>query len=320
MQISGLSASNTFSATDVLAIEVNVNGVEKTYKLTGATLATALASIGAYLKTTDVVNNLTSTATTQPLSAAQGKALNDKIAALIAIHPKNADLQEVSLGTSLTSAQAAAISDGTFDGQHLGAYWDIAGSRWRIWGFDWYLNKGDTQCTRHHCVIMPDANLLSADGSTTHYMNDSDTTAGGYAGTKLRSTYVPQMLTTIKNAFGASHVLSHRELLCNAVSNGKASGWSWYDSTVEIPSEGMMYGATIWGNYTDGGSGYNVGTAYPILPLALLKPQHVINRTSFWLRDVVSASWFADVDYNGFANAAGAARALVGVRPFFLLS
>ena len=79
MQISGLSASNTFSATDVLAIEVNVNGVEKTYKLTGATLATALAAIGSYLKTADVVNNLTSTATTAPLSANMGKVLNGKI-------------------------------------------------------------------------------------------------------------------------------------------------------------------------------------------------------------------------------------------------
>jgi hypothetical protein len=56
MQISGLSASNNFSATDVLAIEVNVNGVEKTYKLTGATLAAALASIGSYLTTADVAN------------------------------------------------------------------------------------------------------------------------------------------------------------------------------------------------------------------------------------------------------------------------
>ena len=82
MQISGLSASNTFSATDVLAIEINVNGVEKTYKLTGATLAAALASIGSYLKTTDVVNNLTSQETQKPLSAAQGKALNDKLASL----------------------------------------------------------------------------------------------------------------------------------------------------------------------------------------------------------------------------------------------
>ena len=84
MQISGLSASNTFSATDVLAIEVNVNGTNKTYKLTGATLATALASIGSYLTTADVVNNLTSMATNAPLSAAQGKELNDKIGNLFA--------------------------------------------------------------------------------------------------------------------------------------------------------------------------------------------------------------------------------------------
>ena len=81
MQISGLSASNTFSATDVLAIEVNVNGTNKTYKLTGATLAAALASIGSYLKTTDVVNNLTSTDPTKALAAPQGKALNDKMQA-----------------------------------------------------------------------------------------------------------------------------------------------------------------------------------------------------------------------------------------------
>ena len=79
MQISGLSASNTFSATDVLAIEVNVNGVEKTYKLTGATLATALASIGSYLNTTDVVNDLTSTDPTKVLAAPQGKELNDNL-------------------------------------------------------------------------------------------------------------------------------------------------------------------------------------------------------------------------------------------------
>ena len=81
-----------------------------------------------------------------------------------------------------------------------------------------------------------------------------------------------------------------------------------------------MYGATIWGNYTDGGSGYNVGTAHPILPLALLKPQHVINSANFWLRDVVSASWFAFVANDGHAGYLGAATAWVGVRPFFLLS
>ena len=44
MQISELPASNSFSGSDVIALEIN--GV--TYKLTGATLATALQTLGSY--------------------------------------------------------------------------------------------------------------------------------------------------------------------------------------------------------------------------------------------------------------------------------
>lgn len=49
---------------------------------TGQRIAIALenlAGFGDYLTTADVVNNLTSTSTTAPLSAAMGKALNEKI-------------------------------------------------------------------------------------------------------------------------------------------------------------------------------------------------------------------------------------------------
>ena len=81
MQISELLVSNSFGASDVLAIEIN--GV--TYKLTGATLAAALDSIGNYISTSDVVNNLSSTSTTAPLSAAQGKALNDALGGIVAV-------------------------------------------------------------------------------------------------------------------------------------------------------------------------------------------------------------------------------------------
>ena len=223
------------------------------------------------------------------------------------------------LGTTFTSDQQTAISSGTFEGLGLGDYWVIDGHNWRIWGFDWYMNKGDTQTTTHHVVIMPDDNLLDSDGSTS-YMNDTNTTSGGYAGTKLRNTYISQMETTINSAFGTGHILSHRELLSNSVdSNGKANGWAWYDSTVEIPSEVMMYGTTIFSNYTDGGSGYNVGTAYPILPLALVKPEFVVNRNTYWLRDVVSASSFADVNAYGDATSRLASSSWGGVRPYFLL-
>lgn len=48
MQISQLPASSSFSGSDVLAIEID--GV--TYKLTGATLATALKTLGGYVSKT----------------------------------------------------------------------------------------------------------------------------------------------------------------------------------------------------------------------------------------------------------------------------
>lgn len=80
MQISGLQASGAFAASDVLAIEIN----GKTYKLTGGTLASALQTIGGFLTGEDVVNSLNSTLANAPLSAAQGKELNDKIGSLFA--------------------------------------------------------------------------------------------------------------------------------------------------------------------------------------------------------------------------------------------
>lgn len=55
MRITNLPTSSSFASNDVLAIEVN--GV--TYKLTGATLAAAVKSIGDYVTSDDVVTTTT---------------------------------------------------------------------------------------------------------------------------------------------------------------------------------------------------------------------------------------------------------------------
>lgn len=224
------------------------------------------------------------------------------------------------LGDHVTDAQFAAIKNGTFDDLFLGDYWTIGGQNWRIWGFDWGLRIGDSEFGTHAAVIMPDGNILNADGSTTHYMNSKDTTEGGYAGTVYRSTYRATCKSTIASAFGSSHIGAHRELISNAVTNGQASGWAWTDCDVELPSEIMMYGSCVWGNSAQGGgSGYNCGSAYPILPLTAIAPQFVRNRANYWLRDVASASNFARVNNNGYAYSDGASNAWVGVRPYFFL-
>lgn len=213
------------------------------------------------------------------------------------------------LGNTYTAAQQAAVAAGTFDDLFIGDYWTIGGVNYRIAGFDYYLNNGDTACATHHMIVVPDTQLY------THVMNDTNVTEGGYYGSKMRTSGLNQAKTTAESAFGASHILSHREYLTNAVSNGRPSGGSWYDCTVELMSERMVYGNGIFMPVSDG---TNVPSNYTVskgqLPLFLYRHDLIGNRENWWLRDVITAAYFAVVDRNGDANYSGASFAL-GVRP-----
>lgn len=134
------------------------------------------------------------------------------------------------LGTSVTEAQWQEIANGTFDDMYIGDYWTIGGKTYRIAAFDYYLGTGDTVMTTHHITLVPDVPMYS------HIMSDHDTT-GGYVGSNMYTTGLNNAKATINNDFGSDHILTHRQYLCNAVSNGKPSGSSWYDSTVELMTE-----------------------------------------------------------------------------------
>lgn len=237
------------------------------------------------------------------------------------------------LGTSVTSAQWTAIQNGTFDDLYIGDYWTINSQNWRIAHFDYWLNTGDGQCTAHHVVIVPDGNLLNGDGSTTHYMDDQNTTAGGYAGTGFFSgtnhsgssnTARSQCITIVNSAFGSSHILSHRGLFTNASTDGWASNWAWYDSTVDLMNESMVYGTRAWSNQASSttgasGNGYDVGIDKTQLALFAMNPAAITNRANWWLRDVYSAPGFCFVGDSGAAHIAGASVPWVGVRPAFAI-
>ena len=228
-----------------------------------------------------------------------------------------------SLGTSVTAAQWAAIGAGTFDDLFIGDYWTINGIVWRIAAFDYWYNCGDTACTTHHVVIVPDDNLVAADGSTTHWMNATNTTEGAYVGSDFYTgnngnTGKSQCTTKINSAFGAGHILTHREYLQNAVRDGYGSAGAWYDSTLECMNEQMVYGGKVFGDIMHG---TNIPASYTIgksqLPLFALAPSFICNRADWWLRDVVSATNFAHVGHGGNCNYHGAAHAWVGLRPAF---
>jgi hypothetical protein len=194
----------------------------------------------------------------------------------------------------------------------IGDYWTIGNVVYRIAGFDYWLHCGDTECTDHHVVLVPDTCLYNA------VMNDSNVTTGGYVGSKMYTSGLADAKSTINTAFGSSHVLSHRELLSNAVSSDIASNWSWYDSTVELMSEVMVYGCNNGAKPVAGSINFNIGIDKSQLPLFALEPSRITNRAGWWLRDVVSSALFAYVNYNGLANDTSAGNSL-GVRPAFAI-
>ena len=217
------------------------------------------------------------------------------------------------LGTSVTAAQWEAIADGSFTDLYIGDYWVIDGVNWRIAAFDYYYKTGDASCTTHHVVIVPETSLY------THAMNDTDITAGGYTGSKMYTEGLVQAKATINSAFGSSHILSHRQLLVNAVTNGKPSGGIWYDSTVELMTEQNVYGGKIFGACNDGLTVPYLHTVDKSqFPLFAYDPYMISNRQLFWLRDVVSAADFAFVNLDGRADSA-TAHYNYGVRPAFAI-
>lgn len=235
----------------------------------------------------------------------------------------NAIYRGKSLGSTVTTAQYAAIKAGTFDDLYIGDYWTIGGVNYRIAAFDYYLNSGDTSCTTHHVVIVPDTCLYNAQMHNTssggYEGGAANTTAGGYVGSDMYKSNLEQAKTTIKSAF-SGHVLKHRIYLTNAVANGRASGGAWCDSEVDLMCEQMVYGSGIFSPVSDGS---NVPANYRVeksqLPLFQHEPSRICNRNNWWLRDVITASFFAYVTGSGRANYTNASDSF-GVRPAFCIS
>lgn len=249
------------------------------------------------------------------LQSKVNEPVNTKVAPLLFNNAgaHNAIYRGKNLGTSVTAAQYAAISAGTFEDLYIGDYWVINGVNWRIAAFDYYLNCGDTSCTKHHVVIVPDTCLYN------HVMNDTNITTGGYVGSKMYTEGLEQAKTTIKAAF-SGHVLSHRVYLTNAVTDGHPSAGAWCDSEVDLMNEQMVYGGAIFMPIANGSTVYtNYRVEKSQLPLFAHEPSRICNRATWWLRDVVTASLFARVATGGSADSYGASNS-GGVRPAFCIS
>lgn len=216
------------------------------------------------------------------------------------------------LGAVVTEEQKANIKNGTFKGFFLGDYWTIGSYTWRIVDFDYWYNCGDTAFTTPHLVIMPDKPLYNAQ------MNETNITTGGYTGSLMYTENLDQAKTLAASAFG-DLILTHREYLTNAVTDGHASAGAWFDSTLDLPNEIMMYGCHVYAAMNNGTvipTNYTIGKTQ--LALFTVVPKLISNRATFWLRDVVSSAYFARVGSYGNTDY-NLASGSDGVRPVFAI-
>lgn len=224
----------------------------------------------------------------------------------------NAIYRGKNLGTQFTAEMSANIKNGTFKDLYCGDYLVINGTTYRFMDLDYLYKTGDTSLETHHILVVPDASMYN------HVMNDTNTTEGGYVGSKMYTSGLDQALAKVKADFGEAHIVTYRNLLVNTVSNGVPSNWAWYSRQIDLMNEEMVYGTRAWSQASQ--NGYDTGTNKS--QLAAFKHNHSLIsscRSWYWLRAVRSSTYFCRVVGDGGANSDGASGA-GGVRPCFLIS
>ena len=225
---------------------------------------------------------------------------------------------------------SANIKNGTFKdifpGDYITKQVTISGTtynvNWVIADCDYWINKGDQNngMETHHVVIVPQTPIFSAN------MNATNTTEGGYKGSRMYRETIPACATGIVSAFGSGHILTFRDCATNnmnasAISPGLSGWWTgvaqgevWADMRCNLMSEGMVYGNSIWSSSGDDNCiGLRQMSAFRLSERLIN-----YNRQHWWLRGVVSSAGFALVYGSGYAYA-NRASGVLGVRPFALL-
>lgn len=214
------------------------------------------------------------------------------------------------------------IANQTFDDIFIGDYiiGKVSKRKYLVADINYRLHCGDTECKTPHILMIPERIMGTAK------MNDTNITTGAYVGSKMYTEYLAPFKAVIQNDFETKHIVQHRTWLPNATTNEYESAGAWVDSTIELMNELMVYGSNIFHNIMNGTNvpTGNVTIDKSQLSLFRLDKSKIValndagERYWYWLRDVVSASGFANVLNSGSASADSASNS-TGVRPAFLI-
>lgn len=208
---------------------------------------------------------------------------------------------------------------------------------------DKFYKVGNTSLETHHLV------MVTGDLGINQVMNDSNTTAGGYVGSKAHTVTLPALYAILNPLFNNA-ILTHREHLSNTVLSaqtvslslddgngavtyscnnfpvyssgdpntpGCVTAGNWYDCNLVLMSEIEMFGSN---RFASSGIDDIMCPEGQIAAFKYNRNLQTLNRTiNTWLRNVNSASRFCYCGSFGDSNRRGASTTYVRLRPRFLI-
>ncbi len=243
------------------------------------------------------------------------------------IMPKNAgahnsvfrgeDISKLYFDGTLSKQIAAETFDDIFVGDYI--IGQKSGKKYYVAGLNYMLGFGfdtNNKCETPHILMIPSSGLAY------EKMNTTESTAGGYVGSNVYKTVLPSIKNKVTDDLWSSHLLIHKEVLCNAVTNGKETGYIVRDSAVELLSERMVYGTNIFKHeeLIDSYGYYKTHVAdCAQLPIFQLRKDYMVMGIGYSLRDVSSDKAFCQVSTFGGSAGALTANTANDILPYFLI-
>ena len=208
---------------------------------------------------------------------------------------------------------------------------------------DKFYKVGNTSLETHHLV------MVTGDLGINQVMNDSNTTAGGYVGSKAHTVTLPALYAILNPLFNNA-ILTHREHLSNTVLSaqtvslslddgngavtyscnnfpvyssgdpntpGCVTAGNWYDCNLVLMSEIEMFGSN---RFSSSGIDDIMCPEGQIAAFKYNRNLQTLNRTiNTWLRNVNSASRFCRCFNHGHSGRGDATSTFFRLRPRFLI-
>lgn len=334
---------NGLTANDVATLQSTIAQVEDNTLSLQSLIADNYVTIG-----TDQTINGTKTFKSIPLSVTPSASSNSTEVATTAFVKKFTDSEWADTATkhgniyrganlldghfASITAVITAISSGDFSDIYVGDYipatYSVDGtsytSNFRIAGINFFkAASGAWGVSTNHAVIVPDSTITAC-------MNDTNTTVGGYVGSKMYTTTLPKLYNALAGSSGTpfyGHIKGMTESLTNGITEtasaasgipgwtGASNFWSDYtDQKLTLMSEPEIYGFRNMGNASD-----SVRVCAQ-LPMFRLKPETITvwGSQNTWLRSVARGTTFCLAGNNLHASSYTAS-AVLAVRPRFVI-